>query len=273
MSASVKTTQALTAWITNNRQHSPLLDDDADALLARVTAAAADEQALAEVADAPCTVGCMVARRRQKRICSPPCAAAAMAACMCAPAKRRWITSATSTPVTPSPAWRCVLASACRLWMRVSRSALRILSEAELVQLFIAHAHQQPDLRAVDKAVIEDRVAKWRALRQPNAVPGITAEEIGAIARFWRAVVPAAQQQMDDALWYQFATLLPSLDLSARASAWSLLWGEQQELTQQWFALAHTLHQTGNATEIAAPLSILVDTFALPTDGFFNPGG
>ena len=56
MSASVKTTQALTAWITNNRQHSPLLDDDADALLARVTAAAADEQALAEVADAPCTV-------------------------------------------------------------------------------------------------------------------------------------------------------------------------------------------------------------------------
>ncbi|WP_367165580.1 virulence factor SrfC family protein [Kosakonia cowanii] len=271
MSASVKTTQALTAWITNNRQHSPLLDDDADALLARVTAAAADEQALAEVADAPCTVGLYGRSQAAK---------AHLLAALCGSGNGRMHvrpgekTLDYFSHINPGHA---LTSMALRFSQRLPFMdegfplCLRILSEAELVQLFIAHAHQQPDLRAVDKAVIEDRVAKWRALRQPNAVPGITAEEIGAIARFWRSVVPAAQQQMDDALWYQFATLLPSLDLSARASAWSLLWGEQQELTQQWFALAHTLHQTGNATEIAAPLSILVDTFALPTDGFLTP--
>ncbi len=36
-------------------------------------------------------------------------------------------------------------------------------------------------------------------------------------------------------------------------------------------SLALTLHQTGNASELAAPLSVLVDNFALPTDGFLTP--
>ncbi|WLI77406.1 virulence factor SrfC family protein [Kosakonia sp. H02] len=271
MSASVKTTQALTAWINENRQQSPLLDDDADALLARLTTAAAQEQALADAFDAPCTVGLYGHSQAAK---------AHLLAALCGSGNGRLHvrpgdkTLDYFTHINPGHA---LTSMALRFSQHVSPMddgfplCLRIISEAELVQIFIAHAHQQPDLRGVDKAVIEDRVAKWRALRQPNAVPGITAQEIGAIARFWRSVVPSSQQQMDDALWYQFASLLPSLDLSARASAWSLLWGEQQELTQQWLALAHTLHQTGNAAELAAPLSILVDTFALPTDGFLTP--
>ena len=77
---------------------------------------------------------------------------------------------------------------------------------------------------------------------------------------------------MDDALWHQFALLVPSLDLSTRASVWSLLWGEQQELTQQWLKLAHVLHQTSHASELAAPLSLLVDNFGLPSEGFLTHG-
>jgi hypothetical protein len=61
---------------------------------------------------------------------------------------------------------------------------------------------------------------------------------------------------------------VPSLDLSTRASVWSLLWGEQQELTQQWLKLAHVLHQTSHASELAAPLSLLVDTLACRAKGF-----
>lgn len=271
MSASVKTTQALTAWINENRQQSPLLDDDADALLARLTAAAAEENVLREAVDAPCTVGLYGHSQAAK---------AHLLAALCGNGTGRLNvrpgekTLDYFTHINPGHALTSMALRFSQHVLPMDEGfplCLRIISEAELVQIFIAHAHQQPDLRAVDKSVIENRVAKWRALRQPNAVPGITAEEIGGIARFWRSVVPSSQQHMDDALWYQFACLLPSLDLSARASAWSLLWGEQQELTQQWFSLAHTLHQTGNAAELAAPLSILVDTFALPTDGFLTP--
>ncbi|MCU6262934.1 virulence factor SrfC family protein, partial [Escherichia coli] len=61
--------------------------------------------------------------------------------------------------------------------------------------------------------------------------------------------------------------------LSTRASVWSLLWGEQQELTQQWLNLAHVLHQTSHASELAAPLSLLVDSFGLPGEGFLTHDG
>lgn len=271
MSASAKTTQALTAWINENRLLSPLLDDDADALLARLTTAAAEESALKEAVDAPCTVGLYGHSQAAKAHLLNALCGSGNGRLNVRPGDK---TLDYFTHINPGHG---LTSMALRFSSRASGMddsfplRLRILSEAELVQVFIAHARQQPELRAVDKSVIEDRVAKWRTLRQPNAVPGISALEIGAIARFWRSVVPSSLQQMDDALWHQFASLLPSLDLTARASAWSLLWGEQQELTQQWLSLAHTLHQTGNASELAAPLSVLVDNFALPTDGFLTP--
>lgn len=103
-------------------------------------------------------------------------------------------------------------------------------------------------------------------------MPGITAHDVAAIGRFWRSCVPANQQQIDDALWHQFATLLPALDLTTRANARALLWGEQPDLTQQWLTLAHTLQQTGHAQELAAPLSLLVDHFGLPAESFLTGG-
>ncbi|MGP3591884.1 virulence factor SrfC family protein [Vagococcus sp. WN89Y] len=271
MSASLKTSQALAAWINENRKLSPLLDDDADALLARLSTYGAQESALDEAQASPCTVGLYGHAQAAK---------AHLLAALCGSGNGRLNvrpgekTLDYFTHINPGHALTSMALRFSQQEQALDDSfplRLHIISEAELVQIFIAHAWHQPGLRAVDKTVIESRVARWRELRQPNVVPGISAEDIGAIARFWRSVVPSSHQQMDDALWYQFAGLLPQLDLSARASAWSLLWGENQELTQQWLSLAHTLHQTGNATQLAAPLSVLVDNFALPTEGFLTP--
>lgn len=272
MSASMTTTQALSAWINDNRQISPLLDDDADALLARLTALSAQETALSAAVKTPCTVGLYGHSQAAK---------AHLLGALCDSGNGRVHvllgekTLDYFSHLNPGHALTSMALRFSRDNPRVDDNfplRLRLISEAELVQIFIAHAQTLPDLRVVEKTVMESRLAKWRALRQPNPVPGITAEDVGAIARFWRSVVPSSQQHMDDTLWYQLACLLPSLDLSARASAWALLWGEQQELTQQWLSLAHTLHQTGNAAELAAPLSLLVDNFALPAEGFLTPG-
>lgn len=271
MKAPLKISQAVMSWVNDTRAHAPLLDDDADALLARLTAAAAQESVLMQAADNTCTVALYGHSQASK---------AHLLSALCNSGNGRVNVKPGDktldyfTHINPGHAL-----TGMALRFSQSRTAaddrfplqLGILSEAELVQVFIAHAQCLPDLRTVEKNVIEDRLTRWRALRQPQQVPGITAEEVGAIARFWRSTVPASRQQLDDGLWYQFITLLPSLDLSARASAWSLLWGEHQELTQQWLALAHVLHQTGNARSLAAPLSLLVDNFALPTEGFLNP--
>lgn len=272
MKAPIKTTQALMSWVSETRQLSPLLDDDADALLARLSAVAAQESVLHQAADNALTVALYGHSQAAK---------AHLLAALCGSGNGRVNVKPGDktldyfTHINPGHAQ-----TSMALRFGLEREAaddgfplrLRILSEADLVQVFIAHAQNLADLRTVEKSVIEDRLTKWRALRQPQQVPGITAEDVGAIARFWRATVPVSRQQLDDGMWYQLITLIPSLDLSARASAWSLLWGEQQELTQQWLALAHTLHQTGNARELAAPLSLLIDNFALPTEGFLTPG-
>lgn len=212
MSASMTTTQAISAWINDNRQISPLLDDDADALLARLTALTAQETALENAARQPCTVGLFGHSQAAK---------AHLLAALCDSGNGRLHvllgekTLDYFSHLNPGHMLTSMALRFCRENPHVDDNfplRLRLISEAELVQVFIAHAQAMPELRVVDKTVIESRLANG-ALRQPNPVPGISAED-GAIARFWRSVVPSSQQHMDDALWYQFACLLPSLDLA-----------------------------------------------------------
>jgi len=273
MSATMTTTQALIGWITETRLHAPVLDNDADALLARINAAQAREQAIDQALTRRSSIGLYGHSQSAK---------AHLLLSLCGNGNGRLnVTPGQRTfdyfsHINPGHALTNMALRFTRESAAVVDEAfplrLSLVTEAELVQLFIARTSLHPQIRAVDKAVIETRLEKWRGLRQPQGVPGITAQEVGAIARFWQSTVPAARQQIDDVLWHQFAQLVPSLDLTTRASVWSLLWGEQQELTQQWLKLAHVLHQTSHASELAAPLSLLVDNFGLPGEGFLTHG-
>lgn len=262
--------QSVSEWIKSARQRSAALDTDADALQTAVAGLIAQSRMLAQAQ----STGASVALYGHSQA-----------------AKAHLLTSLCgndSGRLTVRPGAKALdYFSHINPGHQLTRMALRfshrhaapdeafplrlvLISESELVQLFIVHAQSQADLRVVERSVIEARLHAWRALRQTQIVPGLDASDVASIARFWRGVVPSSRQQIDDNLWSQFADLLPSLDLTTRASAWSLLWGEQQELTQQWLALAHVLHQTGNARELAAPLSLLVEQFALPAEGFLT---
>lgn len=262
--------QSVSEWIDSARQRSAALDTDADALQAAVAGLVAQSRRLAQAQSAGASVALYGHSQAAK---------AHLLTALCGNDSGR---------LTVRPGAKALdYFSHINPGHQLTRMALRfshrhatsdeafplrlvLISESELVQLFIVHAQSQADLRVVERSVIEARLHAWRALRQTQIVPGLDASDVASIARFWRGVVPSSRQQIDDNLWSQFADLLPSLDLTTRASAWSLLWGEQQELTQQWLALAHVLHQTGNARELAAPLSLLVDQFALPAEGFLT---
>ena len=273
MSATMTTTQALIGWINETRLHAPVLDNDADALLARINAAQAREQAIEQALTRRSSIGLYGHSQSAKAHLLLSLCGNGNGRLNVIPGQRTFDYFSHINPghALTNMALRFTTESAA-----VDDEAfplrLSLVTEAELVQLFIARTTLHPQIRAVDKAVIETRLEKWRGLRQPQGVPGITAQEVGAIARFWQSTVPAARQQIDDVLWHQFAQLVPSLDLTTRASVWSLLWGEQQELTQQWLKLAHVLHQTSHASELAAPLSLLVDNFGLPGEGFLTHG-
>ncbi len=258
-------------WTHMNRRTSPLFDTDADALLTRLYQLKAQETALETVQSAPASIALYGHSQAAK---------AHLLGTLCGSGNGRLLVYAGSktldyfTHLNPGHA-------VTRMALRFSHCAqtpddafplrLRIMREAELVQVFLAHAWQQGVVRQVEKSVVAARLNAWQSLRQTQPVPGINEEDVAAIAHFWQANMPAQHQQIDDALWQQFIQLLPCLDLSARASAWALLWGEQQELTRQWLTLAHVLQQCGNARELAAPLSLLVDSFTLPAEGFLTP--
>lgn len=270
MSKTLNPPQAAIAWVNRTRQHAATLDDEADALLAQLTRADAREAALNAAFAARASVGLYGYSQAAK-------AHLLTALCSSGNGKLNVATPDRSfdyfSHINPGHA---PTAMALRFTRHVSQPddqwplRLRLVSEAELVQIFIALASAQPDARQVEKAIIESRLEKWQSLRQPYTVQGVTAQEVATIAHVWRSSVPAAQQQIDDALWHQFALLLPCVDLATRASAWSLLWGEQPELTRQWLALAHVLQQTGHAEDVAAPLSLLVDPFGLPAESFLS---
>ncbi|EPJ5576727.1 virulence effector SrfC [Citrobacter farmeri] len=270
MSKMLNTAQAAIAWVNRTRQHAMTLDNEADALLAQLNGAAATESALNTARNERASIGLYGYAQAAK-------AHLLAALCSSGNGKVNVITPDRSfdyfSHLNPGHAPTNMVLRFTRQETRPDDEwplRLRLVTEAELVQIFIAQACAQPEYRQVEKAIIESRIEKWQSLRQLHPVQGVTAQEVATIARFWQRSIPASQQQIDDALWHQFAQLLPTVDLSTRASAWSLLWGEQPELTQQWLKLAQVLQQTGHASEIAAPLSLLVDQFGLPSESFIT---
>lgn len=76
MTATTATTQALIGWINETRQHAPMLDNEADALLARLNSLSAREEALDRALVSGAVSAYMATRRPRKRTCWLPCAAA-----------------------------------------------------------------------------------------------------------------------------------------------------------------------------------------------------
>ena len=263
--------QPLIDWTRTTRGQSPLFDEDADALLARLLMLQSRECSVRDARGTAASIGLYGQSQASK---------ASLLQTLCGRDDRLpirlggrsvdWLTE-----INPGHA-------ATRMALRFSPQQLpvddafplrlRLLSEAELVQVFIDNALSQPALQQVDKSLVSARLAGWQTLRQAQPVPGVSELEVASVARFCQQRIPTRLQQLDDALWQQMIQLLPWLDLSARAGAWALLWGEQPALTRQWLILAQALQQTGNAAEIAAPLSLLADSNGPALDAFLSSG-
>lgn len=268
-----RTLIALTHWVEEARQRAPLLNDEADALLARLQQLESRAQAIVKLSDAPRTVGLYGYAGAGKAFLLSTLAS-------CQP-ERLHVTPGGKhldylTHINPGN-------SATAMAVRFTQDEgdlperfalrLRLLSESELVQIFIARYYADGAARTLTDAQVQQRLAPLRALCQPQAHPAVRAEEVATLAAFWGETAPKRHQSLTDASWHQLAALLPALTLNDRARVYPLLWGENQELTQQWLELAQTLEALGHAPEVAAPLSLLVDSFSLPAEGFLLPGG
>lgn len=170
MTKPLNTTQAVIEWVNNTRRYATRLDDEADALLAQLTLAAADESAL----NAACAShGCVglygYAQSAKAHLLTTLCGNENGKLEIITPDRDYDYFSHINPGHAPA-----------NMAIRFTRDIfsnesgwplrLRLISEAELVQIFIAWTSSSPVCRQVEKSIITSRLEKWQSLRQPQPV-------------------------------------------------------------------------------------------------------
>ncbi|EOY5383168.1 virulence factor SrfC family protein [Cronobacter dublinensis] len=273
MNQKITTPAALAQWVQKTREHAPLLDEEAGPLLARLSALNAQAQTLNALANEQRTLGIYGHSQAGKAHLLATLANGSQGQVAVAPGDKHldWLTH-----INPGH-------SATAMAVRFTRTPqtlpeefplrLRLFSEAELVQIFLAHYQSSGQARAVSEEELRQRLAQLQTLGQTQPHPAISASDVMTLAARWREFTPARQRTIGDDTWHQMAQLLPALNLTERMRLYALLWGDIAEMTQQFVTLAEGLLLVGHAREVAAPLSLLVDNFSLPVEGFLLPAG
>lgn len=263
-----KTLRALANWLETTREHTPLLDDAADALLNQIDWLSYREQRNSMLAQQPRTLGLYGYSQAGKAELISILTGTEPGHIAVSPAGKplNYLTHINPAHASPRIAIRF-----CAHPTRTTSDwplTLRLFSETGLVQIFIQHHLQQhPAIRAPSDRQIQQRLQQLQPLCQPQDNPAVTQPEIAALANEWTQL---SHYNLQPATWRQLITLLPQLNLSERAEIYALFWSEQHQLTRQWLQLAETLQALGNAHEVAASLNLIVDNFLLPAEGLLN---
>lgn len=259
----------LANWVQETRPHAPLLENEADSLLARLLPLQRRQHQIDALSRQPLALGLYghsVAGKHHL-----------LSALLANPAGRIEVTLGEKTldyltHVNPGHAAALAVRFTARAAPAVDNFPLllTLFGESDLAQRTIRDYHRQPEPRVAQSSVIAARIAELQTRRQAQIVPGISAQQVADIARCYHAQL-RRQHHLDDALWQQMADLLPWLTTADRVSLLAMLWGDDATLTARWHHLSDTLHHVGDATRFMAPASLLVDTFLLPAEGFLIP--
>src|SRR5471032_1543370 len=146
---------------------------------------------------------------------------------------------------------------------------LTLLGEADLIKIAALSARDIPP--QWDQTQILTHIRSLSMHRQPQAVDGLSGDDVVAL---WDAMARFdAKADKTRALhfWPAAVELAPYLSVDDRARLFSVLWAESAHTTAFYRHFAHTLQQLGSATQVLAPLSVLVDDHLLPADGVMSP--
>ncbi|MCS3606068.1 virulence factor SrfC family protein [Erwinia rhapontici] len=147
---------------------------------------------------------------------------------------------------------------------------LSLLTECDLVAvLALQYAQRGSDtVTPLDESQLGERVQNVAMYRQPEPVAGINRHQMVAL---WDALTIslARSSALDSHFWPQAVELAPQLGVDDRARLFSLLWGEDRQLTALYRQLAHVLHHLSCVPQVLAPLSVLDE----PSYSLLNSSG
>ncbi|WP_409076394.1 putative virulence factor (plasmid) [Pantoea sp. C3] len=141
---------------------------------------------------------------------------------------------------------------------------LRLFSEIELAKILantwfndFNHEHLNYQL---DENHIEERLRPFlQRAGQADVNNGVSSEDVVALWDYLNASFKKSVEKLEHAWWPQVLKIAPILNPHERADLFSLLWGEQPELTETYRSLAHVLAKLNHAKMVFAPLETLID--------------
>ncbi|MFC4297663.1 virulence factor SrfC family protein [Castellaniella hirudinis] len=259
--------QAL-GWIANTRSKStPRLDSEADSLNLRLRQARNQARTLQRVATRPMTVGFFGLSQAGKSY---------LISALAAGVDGQLITNYGGQEidfiahVNPPGGGK----EATGLVTRFSPTAqagpadfpieLQLFREIELAKLFTNTYFNDFDQTRVDYRLDEDRIRtllarfEGRDAQAPASSNGVDADNVVELYDYVRNNYRNQVAALETSYWPQVMRLAPVLNSDERAALFSILWGEQDALTQAYRALAQALNALGHAERAYAPLSALV---------------
>lgn len=140
---------------------------------------------------------------------------------------------------------------------------LRLFSEIDLAKIlantwFNDFDHEQLNYN-IEERIEEHLLPYLQYAGRPIANNGVSKEDVVSLWDYVNASFKKSVSTLEHGWLQQALTIAPSLTSHERADFFSLLWGEQRELTELYRSLAQVLAKLNHATMVFAPLETLTD--------------
>nr|WP_163501625.1 putative virulence factor [Halomonas socia] len=140
---------------------------------------------------------------------------------------------------------------------------LKLFSEIEVAKV-LANAwfndfdHEREDVYEIDENKVSTALAPHEGELGDVLQPGVTPEGVVELWDYLQASFPKSVSKLNARYWPRALKLAPRLNSHQRGALFSLLWGEQPELTNLYRQLTQSLGALGHASRVFAPLRCLV---------------
>ncbi len=245
-------------WIAATRRQAARLDIEADGLTIKLRRCRTRARALSAAALSPMTLGFYGQSQAGKSY---------LIAALAADANGRLTTPIDGEPLAlagdmpPGQFSRDVVT-------RFSRRAgmedkdfpqqLLLLTEVAIVKI-LATAYRDIARAAPGPQEFADRLDLLQRLRQPEAVAGITSDEVVALWDYLARHDGKHHRFLSARFWPLAVELAPFLRVDDRARLFAVLWDEEPELTAAYRRFAHALHVFAGAPAALAPVDKTLD--------------
>lgn len=253
-------------WIENVRGNAPRLDSEADNLILEFHKARNLAMSLGRAAGTPMTIGFFGLSQAGKSYLISALAAGHNGKLETDYGGKRLDFIEHVNPVGGGK-------EATGLVTRFSRTAvsgppdtpveLRLFSEVEIAKI-LANAwfndfdHEQLHYE-LDEARIERILKPFEGVDvAADPQPGLSGDDVVSLWDYLTGSFKKSISKLEARYWPRVLKLAPRLSCEQRADLFSLLWGEQEELTRLYVQLASTLRRLGNVSAVYAPLTCLV---------------